>query len=56
MNDLRVIRARKQQELVYYNGELKALRIRIDILRSEVHLTERIIEMIQTEKVTNIPL
>jgi hypothetical protein len=45
---------RKQQELDFYEAELKKLLFRMSMVKQEISLTETIINMIQTEEIPNL--
>lgn len=45
---------RKQQELDFYEGELKKLLFRMSMVKQEISLTETIINMIQLEEIPNL--
>jgi len=52
--DLIDSRKRKQEELVFYNRELKRLEEKMHFLRLEINLTNCIIQMIEQEKVKEV--
>ena len=51
LQDLLDIRKRKQQEIEYYNIQLKELHMRMNFIRQEINLTSKIIELIESEKI-----
>ena len=54
LDDIYEIRRRKEDELEFYHKELKKLRIRLDLIRHEISVTNQIIELIETEKVVDV--
>ena len=49
-----VYEMRKEQELAFYNEELRKLTVKYELVKREIHLTNQIIEMIEHEKVTDV--
>ena len=45
---------RKEDELKFYQQELKKLQFRMTMVQQEIGLTETIIQMIETEKVVDL--
>ena len=45
---------RKEQELEFYEVELKKLLLRMQFVRQEINLTNTIIDMIQNEEIPDI--
>jgi len=56
MSDLLDIRARKLKELDFYNHQLKELQLKMTFIQQEITLTNRIILMIEKEKIIDIGL
>jgi hypothetical protein len=56
MSDLLDIRARKLKELEFYNQQLKELQLKMVFIQQEIQLTNKIIDMIQKEKIIDIGL
>jgi hypothetical protein len=54
LQDIYDLRTRKQEELDFYHRELEKLQIKMSYLRVEMDLTNRIIDMIENEKVTDL--
>jgi len=54
MADLLNIRARKIKELEFYNHQLKELQLKMIYIQQEINLTNKIIDMIQAEKIIDI--
>jgi len=54
MADLLNIRARKIKELEFYNHQLKELQLKMICIQQEINLTNKIIDMIQAEKIIDI--
>lgn len=54
LRDLIDQRQRKQEELSRYTKNLESLRVKLDYLRKEIALTERIIAMVKTEEIVEI--
>jgi hypothetical protein len=54
IQDIYDLRTRKQEELEFYHKELEKLQIKMSYLRVEMDLTNRIIDMIENEKVTDL--
>jgi hypothetical protein len=54
IQDIYDLRTRKQEELDFYHRELEKLQIKMSYLRVEMDLTNRIIDMIENEKVTDL--
>jgi hypothetical protein len=54
IQDIYDLRNRKQEELDFYHRELEKLQIKMSYLRVEMDLTNRIIDMIENEKVTDL--
>jgi len=52
--DLLNIRARKIKELEFYNHQLKELQLKMIYIQQEINLTNKIIDMIQAEKIIDI--
>lgn len=44
----------KEQELEFYEQELKKLLFRMSMVRQEINLTETIIKMIQNDEIPNL--
>jgi hypothetical protein len=51
LKDIYDMRRRKEEELEFYHRELEKLTIKMDYLRVEMDLTNRIIDMIENEQV-----
>jgi hypothetical protein len=56
ITDLLDIRARKQKELEFYTEQLQDLRLKMAFIQQEITLTNRIIDMIEKEKIIDIGL
>ena len=54
LSDIIKQRTRKQDELEYYEQELKNLEVKLIYLREEIKLTNLIIHVVTNEKVTDI--
>jgi len=54
LQDLIDQRKRKRDELLHYETKLKELSIRLDFLRREIALTEKIISMVKNEQIIEI--
>ena len=54
LDDIYDMRKRKEEELVYYQEELRKLGVKLDLVRREINLTNQIIHMIQHEKVVDV--
>lgn len=56
ITDLLDMRARKQQELEFYNQQLKELQLKMLFIQQEISLTSKIITMIEQEQIIDIAL
>lgn len=56
ISDLLDIRARKQQELEFYNQQLKELQVKMVFIQQEINITNKIITMIEQEEIIDIGL
>ena len=56
ITDLLDIRARKQQELEFYNQQLKELQVKMVFIQQEINITNKIISMIEQEQIIDIGL
>lgn len=54
LQDLIDQRQRKQEELSRYSKNLEDLKIKLDYLRKEIALTERIIAMVKKEEIIDL--
>jgi hypothetical protein len=54
LQDIYDMRKRKQDELEFYHKELEKLQIKMSTIRVEMDLTNRIIDMIEGEKIIDI--
>ena len=54
LKDILTNQERKRQELAFYESELSKLQIKLSLVRHEIEVTEKIIDMIQTESVTEV--
>ena len=54
VQDIYDLRKRKQEELDFYHKELERLQIKMNYLRVEMDLTNRIIDMIENEKIVDL--
>jgi hypothetical protein len=54
LDDVYDMRKRKEEELAYYQEELKKLSVKLDLVRREINLTNQIIDMIKHEKVVDV--
>jgi hypothetical protein len=54
--DIYEIRNRKQAELEFYHKELEKLQIKMSHLRVEMDLTNRIIDLIENEKIIDLKM
>ena len=52
--DLIEEKLRKEQELEYYEEEMRRLLFRMSLVRQEINLTETIIRMIENEEIPNL--
>ena len=52
--DLIEEKLRKEQELEFYEEELKKLLVKMSWVRHEINITETIIQMIQKEEIPNL--
>jgi hypothetical protein len=48
------MRTRKQQELEFYHKELEKLQLKMSVIRVEMDLTNRIIDMIEREDIVDM--
>ena len=53
IQDIYDLRNRKQEELEFYHKELEKLHVKMNYIRVEMDLTNRIIDMIESESVTD---
>ena len=56
ISDLLDMRARKQQELEFYNQQLKELQVKMVFIQQEINITNKIITMIEQEEIIDIGL
>lgn len=54
LQDIYDMRKRKQDELAFYHKELEKLQIKMSTIRVEMELTNRIIDMIEGEKIVDL--
>lgn len=54
LQDIYDMRKRKQDELEFYHKELEKLQMKMSTIRVEMELTNRIIDMIEGEKIIDI--
>jgi prefoldin subunit 5 len=54
LSDLIENRHRKEQELEYYQSELRKLLFRMTVIRQEINTTETIIDLIEHEKIVDL--
>jgi hypothetical protein len=54
IQDIYDLRNRKQEELEFYHKELEKLQIKMNYIRVEMDLTNRIIDMIENEKIIDL--
>jgi hypothetical protein len=54
IQDIYDLRNRKQEELEFYHKELEKLQLKMNYLRVEMDLTNRIIDMIENEKILDL--
>jgi len=54
LQDIYDMRKRKQDELDFYHRELEKLQIKMNTIRVEMDLTNRIIDMIEGEKIIDL--
>jgi len=54
IQDIYDMRNRKQEELAFYHLELEKLQLKMNYIRVEMDLTNRIIDMIENENVTDL--
>ena len=54
LQDVYDMRKRKQDELEFYHKELEKLQMKMSTIRVEMELTNRIIDMIEGEKIIDI--
>lgn len=48
------MRKRKQDELAFYHAELDKLMLKLDTVRHEISVTNKIIEIIEQERVLDV--
>ena len=56
MSDLRAVRLRKIDELEFYAAQLRELNLKMSVLKQEVELTTKIIELIDREVLKTGPV
>ena len=54
LDDIYDMRRRKQEELAFYNAELEKLILKLDMVRHDINVTNKIIEIIEQERVMDI--
>ena len=54
IQDIYDMRNRKPEELTFYHLELEKLQLKMNYIRIEMDLTNRIIDMIENESVTDL--
>jgi hypothetical protein len=54
IQDFYDMRTRKQQELEFYHKELEKLQLKMSVIRVEMALTNRIIDMIEREDIVDM--
>ena len=54
LDDIYDMRRRKHEELAFYNAELEKLMLKLDIVRHDINVTNKIIEIIEQERVMDI--
>lgn len=54
IQDIYDLRNRKQEELEFYHKELEKLQIKMNYIRVEMDLTNRIIDVIENEKIIDL--
>ena len=54
IQDIYDLRTRKEEELAFYHLELEKLQLKMNYIRVEMDLTNRIIDMIENESVTDL--
>jgi hypothetical protein len=54
IQDIYDLRTRKEEELAFYHLELEKLHVKMNYIRVEMDLTNRIIDMIENESVTDL--
>ena len=54
IQDIYDLRNRKQEELEFYHKELEKLQIKMNYIRVEMDLTNRIIDMIESDSITDL--
>lgn len=54
LEDIYELKARKEQELIFYHAELEKLRNKLFFIQKEIDLTNYIIDIIEQEKVVDI--
>jgi hypothetical protein len=54
IQDFYDMRTRKQQELEFYHKELEKLQLKMSVIRVEMDLTNRIIDMIEREDIVDM--
>ena len=54
IQDFYDMRTRKQQELEFYHTELEKLQLKMSVIRVEMDLTNRIIDMIEREDIVDM--
>jgi hypothetical protein len=54
IQDFYDMRSRKQSELEFYHKELEKLQLKMSVIRVEMDLTNRIIDMIEREDIVDL--
>lgn len=54
LDDIRKMKVRKEDELAYYTKQLEELQYKMQFLKKEIHLTETIIKMVESETVADL--
>ena len=54
LGDIYDMRRRKHEELAFYNAELEKLMLKLDMVRHDINITNKIIEIIEQERVMDI--
>ena len=54
ITDLMLLRTRKQEELAFYNEQLKTLLVKRAFVNAEIDLTTRIITLVEQDKIKEV--
>lgn len=54
LSDVYEMRKRKEEELAFYHDELKKLNFKLDLVRREIDLTNKIIDLIEHDQIYEV--